>query len=315
MEDNKKIIVILGPTASGKSDLSIFLAEKLNSEIICADSIQIYKNLNIISAKPNYYDLKRVKHHLIDFLDEHLDYSVFEFKKSAELIIENLFLKNVLPIVVGGTGLYIDSLINNIEFSEYSVNSSVRRYYENVSKTYCKKYLYELLKIKDKDACKNLHYNNIIRVIRFLEILDTSDLTINEYKKNAIKDRKYNVFFIGLNYRDRKLLYDKINYRVDLMLDKGLVDEAYSLYKMKNVSRNLDMAIGYKELKPYFEKQDNLNVCIEEIKKNSRRYAKRQITWFNRNEDIKWFYLDEYKDKIHMYEKIFYDCKQFLKGN
>lgn len=315
MEDNKKLIVILGPTASGKSDLSIFLSEKLKSEIISADSIQVYKNLDIISAKPSYFDLKRIKHHLIDFLDEHLDYSVFEFKRSAEIIIENLFLKNVLPIVVGGTGLYIDSLINNIEFSDSSVNYHIRRYYENVSKTYCNKYLYELLKTKDKNACQNLHYNNVIRVIRFLEILDTSGLTISEYKKNAIKDRKYNVFFIGLNYRDRNILYDKINNRVDLMLNSGLLDEAYSLYKMKNISRNLDMAIGYKELIPYFERKENLNVCIEEIKKNSRRYAKRQITWFNRNDDIKWFYIDEYENKINLYENILKECKQFLKGN
>lgn len=283
-----KVIVIGGPTASGKTALSIFLAKKINGEIISADSMQIYKDMNIGTAKPTVEEMDGIKHYLIDCVSPSVRYSVADFKKDATNAIEDILKKGKTPIVVGGTGLYIDSLIYGIDYNEMQVDLEYRAYLENLAEEKGLGYLYDLAKNIDEQAMSKISVNDKKRICRVLEVYKSTGKTKTELEKESRqKDVKYDfkVFAIDM---ERQILYDRINKRVDLMIDAGLIDEVNNLIKKYPDIPTAMQGLGYKEVVQYFEKKCTKEEMIEKIKQESRRYAKRQLTWFRRNKDIVW---------------------------
>lgn len=283
-----KVIVIGGPTASGKTALSIFLAKKINGEIISADSMQIYKDMNIGTAKPTVEEMDGIKHYLIDCVSPSVRYSVADFKKDATNAIEDILKKGKTPIVVGGTGLYIDSLIYGINYNEMQVDLEYRAYLEKLAEEKGLEYLYDLAKNIDEQAMSKISVNDKKRICRVLEVYKSTGKTKTELEKESRqKDVKYDfkVFAIDM---ERQILYDRINKRVDLMIDAGLIDEVNNLIKKYPDMPTAMQGLGYKEVVQYFEKKCTKEEMIEKIKQESRRYAKRQLTWFRRNKDIVW---------------------------
>ncbi len=287
-----KALFIVGPTASGKTDLSIFLAKALNGEIICADSMQIYKGIHVASAAPNEAEKDGVPHHLFEFLNLDDEYSVADYVKAARTTIKEVAKRGKLPIIVGGTGLYISSLLDNIEYIEQDADPALR---EKLEKQFdeigAEAMLLELSKF-DTDSAERLHPNNRRRIIRAFEVYLQTGKTITE--QNALSrqnESEIDPIVIGITYKDRELLYDRINRRVDIMLSNGLLDEAKQT--VGNNKKGAFQAIGHKELYPAIMGDDTLENCAEKLKQQTRRYAKRQLTWFNRDERINWFYPDE----------------------
>lgn len=307
-------IIILGPTGSGKTKLSIDLAKELKGEIINADSMQIYKELNIGTAKPSPEEMTQVPHHLFDFLDPSSKYSVSEYRKDALEVVKQLLENKKVPIIIGGTGFYIDSLLNNYSYGNAQANPEIRLKYEMILEKKGKEYLYDLLKQYDILSAEKIHMNDTKRVIRALEIYEASKLEKSQHSKyDSIKDTPnfLKPLIIGLNY-DREELYERINKRVDLMVEQGLINEAKDLYvKYKDCDYQSLQAIGYKELFESFEGKISQEEALKKIKQSSRRYAKRQITWFKRNKDIIWFNKSEISQERILKEvlNIFYEKK------
>lgn len=298
LNEKKKIdvIVIVGPTACGKTSLSISLAKILNAEIISADSMQIYKGMNIGTAKPTKEEMQGVPHHLIDFVDIDKEFSVAEYVKLAKSCIFDIDKRGKIPIVVGGTGLYINSLINDVHFIKQPSDPELRESLkERVEKEGIEALIAEL-KSFDKESAERLHPNNVGRIIRAIEIYRTTGITMSQQIENSKKVQSpYNPIMIGINYKDRDVLYDRINKRVDSMIDNGLVEEARRILS-SNCSKTAMNAICYKELIPYINGQCSLCEAVENLKMQTRRYAKRQITWFKKNNRINWFFADNYID-------------------
>ncbi len=298
MSEKKKVICVLGPTASGKTELGIKIAEKFKGEIICADSMQIYKGMSIASAAPTADERARVPHHLAEFLNYDESFTVGEYVKSARAKIEELSESGITPVIVGGTGLYISSLADNIIFTEAETDMDLReRLNKRMEEIGTEAMLEELRKL-DSAAAEKLHPNNKRRIIRAFEIYETTGLTVTEQNRaSREKENPYEYVMLGINYKDRQKLYDRINSRVDKMVEKGLVNEAATAFKnQKGESSGAVQAIGHKELFPYFKGECSLEECIEKLKQSTRRYAKRQITWFSRDERIVWLYPDEDED-------------------
>lgn len=300
MEGKKKIVVICGPTASGKTGLSLVLAQKFNGEIISADSMQVYKRLDIGTAKATKEEQSVAVHHLIDILEPDMPYNVQLFTDMVKDTIEDITSRGKLPVIVGGTGLYIESLINGIKFSEQEDNSDIKKELLKELEENGKEFMYETLKSIDAEYARTVHPNNTVRVLRAIEIYKLTGHNMTYQLKNSKPAEKpYDCLLIGLNYKDRSKLYDKINRRVDIMVDKGLLSEAEYVYKNKDYFKTCVSAIGYKEFFPYFDGVSDLAECIDKLKQASRNYAKRQLTWFNRMKDINWLLIDkeEYKAK------------------
>lgn len=296
-------IIILGATATGKTDISIRLAKKLNTEIINADSMYIYKNLNIGTAKPTEEEMAGVTHHLISIVDECDTFNVSEYRQLAKEKISEFRKKGLLPIIVGGTGFYIDSLIKDYSYGETGSNMQLREQLQGELNKYGKEYIFDKLKSLDPISAEKLHPNDTVRVIRAIEIALSSSTNKSEII-NLEKPLLSNPLIIGLNM-DRELLYSRINQRVDIMLKDGLLDEVKSLYNRGFTPENNQCmkGIGYKEITEYLDVNYDLDTAIEKIKQHTRNYAKRQITWFKRNQDIIWFdpsttSKDEIIDKI-----------------
>ena len=287
------IIVIVGPTASGKTALSVLLAKKFDCEIVSFDSMQVYKELSVSTAKPDLAEMDGVPHHLIDNLSVNENFSVASFCEMAKSAVEDIISRNKIPLFVGGTGLYIDSFVNNINFENIDKNDEVREKINNLEKEIGTDGLYKRLIEVDNKAAENIHPNNIKRVKRALEIYYSSGITKTEQDENSMKDSSpYKPLFIGINYKNRENLYNRINLRVDKMIENGLVNEAREFYKLP-FSKTASQAIGCKELKPFIDGEKSLDECVEKLKQETRRYAKRQITWFKRNKEINWYYPDE----------------------
>lgn len=287
------IIVIVGPTASGKTALSVLLAKKFDFEIVSFDSMQVYKELSVSTAKPDLAEMDGVPHHLIDNLSVNENFSVATFCEMAKSAVEDIISRNKIPLFVGGTGLYIDSFVNNINFENIDKNDEVREKINNLEKEIGTDGLYKRLIEVDNKAAENIHPNNIKRVKRALEIYYSSGITKTEQDENSMKDSSpYKPLFIGINYKNRENLYNRINLRVDKMIENGLVNEAREFYKLP-FSKTASQAIGCKELKPFIDGEKSLDECVEKLKQETRRYAKRQITWFKRNKEINWYYPDE----------------------
>lgn len=293
-----KLLVIVGPTASGKTGLSIEIAKAYDGEIISADSMQIYRGMNIATAKPLDDEMQGVKHHLIDFLDTDEVYSVGRFVEDAQKVIEDISGRGKLPIVCGGTGLYIDSLINGISFMENSSDSGLRAELTELAEKKGVDYLLKMLLEFDPYSYMRLYEEkNVKRIVRAIEFYKTTGKTITEQNENSRSDEpQYDNVIIGLTAKDRNYIYDRINKRVDMMVKNGLVDEA-KLVLDSQLSDTSSKAIGYKQLLPYFNGEASLEECIDKIKTETRHYAKRQMTWFRRNESIIWINIDEYKTK------------------
>lgn len=277
------IVVICGPTASGKTGLGIAVAKQINGEIISSDSMQIYKDMNIGTAKPTKDEQAEAKHHLIDFVSPDQRYSVADFKRDAEKEIEEILLQGKIPIIVGGTGLYVNSLIYNIEYKEEKTDLEYRR---SLEKTDLSKLYEEALKI-DEIAAKKISPNDRKRITRILELYHTTGRTKTELDKESIKEAKYKYKIFVLSM-DREKLYDRINLRVDLMLKDGLIDEVKSILQKYNVFPTAMQGLGYKEVVQYLNGDISKEEMIKKIKMETRRYAKRQLTWFRSYKDAIW---------------------------
>ena len=307
MKDNKKIdiVAIVGPTASGKTEIAVSLAKAKNGEVVSADSMQIYKYVSIGTAKPTQEEMQGIPHYLIDFVDPSENFSVADYVKLAQERILDIHKRNKLPIICGGTGLYVRSLINNIHFSEENTNKKIR---EDLRKRAelegADVLLKELYKI-DPEYAEKLHPNNVIRVIRALEIFITTGINVTEHnRRSKLIESPYNAKIFGLDYKNREILYERINKRVDLMINNGLIEETERVYK-SNFGQTAMNAICYKELIPYLKGEVTLDDAVEKLKLETRHYAKRQLTWFRREKNIEWIYLDETNEKNKILEKIY----------
>lgn len=298
------LLVIAGPTASGKTALAVELAKLYNGEVVSADSMQIYKGMDIATAKPTIAEQDGVPHHLISFVNQDEPFSVADYLKHAKAVIEDIHNRGKLPIVAGGTGLYISSLIDNIKFDSVSDNDGTvrERLYKEAEASGNEAMLARLAEV-DSETAKILHPNNLGRTIRALEVFETTGIPLSEHKRlSRLEETPYNFCIIGLNYQDRQKLYDRINLRVDTMLDAGLLQEAEDIYKNAKL-KTAHQAIGYKELIPYFEENAELSDCIDKIKQETRHYAKRQLTWFRKDSRIQWIFLDECYNNAIIIEK------------
>lgn len=297
----QKVIVICGPTASGKTKLSIELAKKINGEIVSCDSMQIYKDMNIGTAKPTFEEMQGIKHYLIDFISPDKRYSVAEYKIDAEKAIEEILNKGKIPIVVGGTGLYIDTIIYGIEYPKIEFDDKYRKELEKREKKEGLIKLYEEAKQIDEEAIKKISINDKKRILRILEIYHATGK--NKTEQEIISREKgpkfdYKVFAINM---DREKLYERINKRVDIMIDNGLIDEVKKLLNKYKEFPTAMQGLGYKEVKEYLENKISKEEMIEKIKQESRRYAKRQITWFKKNKQTIWINgLNKIEDNINL---------------
>jgi len=283
----KLVVVIVGPTCSGKTNLSLELAEIINGEIISADSRQIYKYLDIGSAKPNKNQLEKIKHWFVDYLYPDETYSAGRFEKEAEEIIENIFSRSKIPIVVGGSGLYIKALIDGIA-DPGDIDLEIRNNLKRELETLGRDHLYDKLKKLDPITAETMGSQNYKRVIRALEVLLSTGKSIREFHNSLPLKDKFNFIQFGLML-ERQILYSNINTRVDAMIENGLIEEAKKILNM-GYSKNLNSlnTIGYKEIIEYIDGDISLEKAIELIKRNTRRYAKRQITWFKADKRINW---------------------------
>ena len=308
MKYNSKVIVIVGPTCSGKTHLAIKLAGILNTEIISADSRQIYKQLNIGTAKPSGDEIIKVKHHFIDFLNPGEEYNVSQFEKDTEEVIEKLIAQKKTPIVVGGSGLYIKALIDGI-FETANKDEAYRKDLLEKRKEFGNEFLYEELKKVDPISAEKMLPQNWKRVIRALEVFHLTGRTIWQHHENQSaaggKESKFNFLQFGLSW-GRETLYKNINDRVDKMIKAGLIDEVKNILSQGyNENFNALNTVGYKEIISYLKNEITLDKAINLIKRNTRHYAKRQLTWFRKDKRIHWFDVKMFDDLEIISEKIF----------
>ena len=290
-----KLFVLMGPTAIGKTDLSIDLAKKLNGEIISADSMQIYKLMNIGTAKVTPEEMEHIPHHLIDIIYPDEEYTVANYQRDARELITQINSRKKLAMLVGGTGLYINSIVYNLNFTKVPPDDGYRQELEELANKHGDIYLHDILTRVDLDSSKTISQNDRKRIIRALEVLKVTGKTMSDHNKNFRKEvDKYNLSMVCLNM-DREKLYDRINKRVDIMIEEGLIDEVKNILN-KGYSKELVSlkGIGYKEIIMSLEGEISLDEAIEKIKQASRNYAKRQLTWFRRDKRIFWIDKDDF---------------------
>lgn len=283
-ENKIPIVVVAGPTASGKTGLAIELAKRFDGEIVSADSMQIYKYMDIGTAKPTPAEREQCVHHLIDFLEPDSEFSVADYTELAHRVIADIYSRGKLPVMCGGTGLYINSVINDVEFGETQSDEELRCELQNIANAEGNEKLIEILREFDPVSAARLHPNNVRRVIRAIEFYRTTGVPISEHQeKTKMIISRYDPVMFCIDH-DREILYGRINERVDIMMSEGLCDEVRRLMDMGYSSAlNSMKAIGYKELMDYFNGLCSLEEAVSAIKQNSRRYAKRQLTWFRRD--------------------------------
>lgn len=287
------LITVVGPTASGKTALAIEIAKAFSGEIISADSMQIYKEFNVLSAKPSENEMAQVKHHLIGFVPVSEEYSAAEFTKDADKVFQEIQKRGNIPIMAGGTGLYVDSFLKGIDFSgQKAVDNEKRAELRKCSNETLLKMLTEI----DEESAKKIHLNDTKRLIRAIEFFYTEGYPISKHDENSkLLPPKYKALKLGLNFRNRDTLYDLINKRVDMMFENGILEEVRKISELK-VSKTAHEAIGYKEILPYINSKCSLTEAKDNLKQATRRYAKRQLTWFRRDKEINWIYIDDFED-------------------
>ena len=289
-----RVVAVGGPTASGKTALSVALARAFDGEIINADSMQIYKNLDVGTAKPSEEERQGIPHYLLDFLPPETPYSVADFTAAADPLIRDITARGRLPLVVGGTGLYITSLLSGMAFAPEKTDPAIRARLQARADTEGGAALYAELQRVDPDYAAQVHPNNLPRVIRALELFEATGRRMSDQRREARPaEAPYHALCLCLTCRDRAVLYSRIDRRVDEMVENGVLDEARQVYDHRDAYRTAAQAIGYKEFFPYFEGTANLTECTERLKQATRNYAKRQLTWFRRQNDAAWLYLDE----------------------
>lgn len=303
------VIVITGPTASGKTGQAVYTAKKLNGEVVSADSMQIYKYMDIGTAKPDEKEREGIKHYLIDEVYPDEEFSVARFKELALKHINEITKKGKVPIVAGGTGLYVNSLIYNFEFSDTICDWDLRNKLAKEAQEKGNEYIHNKLKAIDPVAAKKIHKNNVKRIIRAIEVYTYTNKPISVHQEESRRNPpEHNFILIGISM-ERQKLYDRINKRVDLMIEKGLVEEVEKLVEMGYDRSTIAMqGLGYKEILAYLKKEMTLDEAIEILKRDTRRYAKRQITWFKKFENVYWLKVDELASQ----EKILKNIKYHL---
>lgn len=287
--NKKTVIAIAGPTASGKTALAVELAKILGTEVISADSRQIYKEFDIATAKPSKEEMQGIKHHMIDIVEPAEEFTVADFADKAARIIDTLLENGKIPVVAGGTGLYFRILLENYDMPRVAPDKKLREELHIIEKEQGAQALHKMLYELDPVLAQNMHPNNTVKIIRALEVCKTLGIPMSQAQQK--KEPEYDVKWFGLghlNGEDRKFLYDRADKRVEKMIDAGLEKEADTLYKKYGKINSILKTIGYQEFIDYFDGNTTYQECVEKIKQNTRRYAKRQLTWFRRNENIKW---------------------------
>ncbi|MCH3972180.1 MAG: tRNA (adenosine(37)-N6)-dimethylallyltransferase MiaA [Oscillospiraceae bacterium] len=307
------VAVVAGPTASGKTRLAVALCRALHGEVVSADSMQIYRGMQIATAKPTPAEMQGVPHHLIDFQPPQQAFSVADYVQLAGEAIQQIAAAGRLPVIAGGTGLYIRSLLQGISFEQPNADPAVRADLQKYADEKGGQALYERLKQIDPQAAASIHPNNTKRVIRVLEIYQTTGKTLAENEALSHGQASpYSACMLCLGFRDRAKLYERINTRVDQMIDAGLVQEAEQALRSGGATSL--QAIGYKELLPYLQGRCTLPQAVESVKRETRRYAKRQLTWFRREKDARWLYVDDYPDFFALAQQAENLIRNFLKG-
>lgn len=286
-----KVLAIVGSTASGKTAVSVELAKKIGGEIVSADSRLIYRDFDIGTAKPTAEERCGIPHYMIDIIPPERLYSAGDYKKDASEAVEKIISKGKIPIVVGGTGFYVRSLLGGLDIPDVPADENFRAEMDKFVEDYGRQALYDKLAAIDKTTADKLHYNDNVRVTRALEIFHATGKTMSEI--SSMSKPPYEVFYAGLNARDRAYLYDRANRRVDKMIDSGLVDEVHRLVQKYGRTLPILKTLGYKEICEYFDGKISLEEAVGLIKKHTRNYAKRQLTWFRANPEIHWYYIDE----------------------
>lgn len=279
-KQKKKVIAIAGPTASGKTKLAIDIAKSVDGEVISADSRLVYKGFDIATAKPTIEEMQGIPHYMIDIVEPEYDFSVADFKDRAKVLIDEITAQGKVPIVAGGTGLYFRILLENFELPKIECNPNLRTELEKISN----EELYEELKQKDPVYAEKVHPNNKVRLVRVLEVIRTLNKPFSE--AIGLKEPEYDVEWIFPKIESREVLYDRINRRVDMMVEMGIVEETKQLLERHGRIKNLVCTIGYQEIIKYLDGVYSLEDAIEELKMNTRRYAKRQLTWFRRTKEL-----------------------------
>lgn len=309
MDSKQKLVVIIGPTAVGKTKLSIELAKRFNGEIISGDSMQIYRKMDIGTAKIKENEMEGIPHHLIDIKEPAESFSVAEFQHLVRAKINEISGKGELPIIVGGTGLYIQSVIYDYQFSDAPADEVFRFMLEAKVKEIGNDALYQELVGIDPVSASQIHPNNVRRVIRALEIYHCTNKTMSEYQNEQQPDLLYDTALIGLTM-EREMLYERINYRVALMMEEGLLEEVKALYQQGLRDCQSIQAIGYKEIYEFLDGKVTMNEAAENLKQNSRRYAKRQLTWFRNKMDVEWFDMTD----VQNFEKKINEISHYVEG-
>ena len=312
MDKKIPLIAVIGPTASGKTGLAVEIAKKFGGEVVSADSMQIYSELTVGTAKPTEKEMEGVPHHLIGHKSIDEEYSVVDYVEEAKNAIADIFSRGKLPVLCGGTGLYVDSLLSNTEFSEIKSDPDVRKKLYDFAVENGNEALFEKLKEIDPETAAKTHSNNLIRVVRAMEVYEVTGKTMSEHQKDSHPIPSiYDVCYIGTNFADRDKLYARIEQRIDEMLEEGVEEEARFLFE-HNGTCTAAQAIGYKEFYPYFRGKMSREEAILVLKKETRHYAKRQITWFRRNDKINWLFRDEFSEKKDLSEAAFEIIERFL---
>lgn len=305
----EKLIVIVGPTAVGKTALGVKLAKKYDGEVISGDSMQVYKGLDIGTAKISEEEKDGIPHHLIDIIEPTESFSVADFQQRAIPLISEINKRRKIPILVGGTGLYIHSVIKRYPLKRWEGDETYRKQLEKLAEEKGKDYVHSLLRQVDEEAGRSIHPNNVRRVIRALEVYKLTGVPFSErQRQERNREDVYELAFIGLKM-ERQTLYERINARVDLMMKKGLLSEVKALYDRGIRDRQAVQAIGYKELYDYFDGECSLAEAVEQIKRNTRRYAKRQYTWFRNKSNVTWFDVTN-----GLTEQVFSEICTFIEG-
>ena len=312
MDKKIPLIAVIGPTASGKTGLAVEIANKFGGEVVSADSMQIYSELTVGTAKPTENEMMGIPHHLIGHKSVDDEYSVVDYVEEAKNAILDIYSRGKLPVLCGGTGLYVDSLLSNTEFSEIKSDPKVRKKLFDFAEEYGNEALFEKLKEIDPESAAKTHANNLIRVVRAIEVFEVTGKTMSEHQKDSHPVPSiYDVCYIGTNFADRDKLYARIEQRIDEMLNEGVEDEARFLFE-HNGTCTAAQAIGYKEFYPYFRGEMSREEAIAVLKKETRHYAKRQLTWFRRNNAINWLCRDEFSGKEDLAKAAFDIIEKFL---
>ncbi len=312
MDKKIPVIAVIGPTASGKTGLAVEIAKNIGGEVVSADSMQIYSELTIGTAKPTEEEMEGIKHHLVGHKSIDDEYSVADYVEEAKKAIDDIVSRNKIPVICGGTGLYVDSLLSNTEFSEIKSSPEIREKLFEFAKVNGNEALFEKLRIIDPESAAKTHANNLSRVVRALEVFEVTGKTMSEHQRDSHPvPSAYDVCYIGTNYSEREKLYARIEQRIDEMLTEGVEEEAKFLFE-HNGTCTAAQAIGYKEFYPYFRGEMSREDAVSVLKRETRHYAKRQLTWFRRNPEINWLFRDNYSEKQEFVDEALKIVNDFL---